>query len=495
MASQNKKEKQKRIDLGVLGFSGLKQYAGSIDEEWHPRLRGDYGPKVYREMTDNSSTIGAINFIIDALVRQVEWRVEPAEPSKEAQTQAQFVEECLTDMSLTFEDLISEVLSMFPYGWSYFELVYKLRKGWSQDSTTKSKFDDGRFGWRKIALRAQDTLERWQFAEDGSLEGMHQVDYTSGKSAFVPIAKAVLFRTRTTKNNPEGRSLYRNAVVDYYYLKRICEIEAIGIERDMTGLLTMQVPVKMLHTDASAQDKALLSQLQTLLAELKRDEREYAIIPSKVTPEGKATGFVLELLSTGGKRQIDTNAVKQYYKVGMLQSVLAQFIQLGMQNVGSFALASSQTDLFAVALGAYLDVISATFNRFAISKLMVLNGVKPEVWPELVHGDLESVPLAEIGAYVQALATAGQLPEDDAIQRKLLEIAKLPMPEKEEGEEVKKQRKPGGLTRQWTEKVIPGGVPTPRPKKTCPKCGKEYLGNPTKCPYCGYVLVQAAIGE
>jgi hypothetical protein len=62
---------------------------------------------------------------------------------------------------------------------------------------------------------------------------------------------------------------------------------------------------------------------------------------------------------------------------------------------------------------------------------MTLNGVPTELWPEVVHGDIETPPLAEIGNYISALAAAGQLPEDAGIKRKLLEFAKLPIPEEE----------------------------------------------------------------
>ncbi len=444
------KKKTGTLDLSSVGYSGLKQFGGVIEEEWHPKLRGDYGPKLYREMADNNSIIGAIRYITKALVRQVEWRVEPADTSTEAAAWAEFLESCLVDMSITFEDLISEVLSFLDYGWAYFELVYKIRKGEEgEDASTRSKFDDGKIGWRKIALRAQDTRERWEFDdEDGGLEGMHQVT-DDGKNAFIPIEKAVLFRTESTKDNPEGRSIFRNAVVDYFYLKRICNIEAIGIERDMTGLVTMEVPIEMLMTDAPASQTALLASLQKMLSELKRDEREYAIVPSETDKHGNSTGFKLKLLSTGGRRQIDTTAVKQDYKIGILQSVVAQFIQLGMSNVGSFALASSQTDLFSVALGAYLDSITSTFNRFAVSRLMNLNGAPRDLYPELVHGDVETPPLGEIGTYIQSLATAGQLPTgDEALQRKLLEFAKLPIPEADEGTQVEKSKKKGGLIRR-----------------------------------------------
>ena len=437
------------LDLGVIGYSGLKQTGGVISEEWHSKLRGQYGPKVYREMSDGSSAIGAIQFVIESLVRGVEWRAEPADDTEEAKLQAAFVEECIEDMSQTWEDFISEVLSFLAYGWSYFEIVYKVRRGLdAEDSTLRSQYDDGKIGWRKFALRAQDSLDRWEFdPADNGLVGMHQVDYTTGRTAFIPIEKSLLFRTRTAKDNPEGRSIFRNAVNDYFYLKRISEIEAIGIERDMTGLVTMEVPIALLHPSASGSDLALRGSLEKMLGELKRDERDFALIPTELNPDGSPTGYKLKLLSTGGSRQIDTNAVKTYYRTSIFQSVIAQFLQLGVTGVGSFALASTATNLFAVALGTFIDTICSTFNRFAVSRLMSLNGVPPELWPYLVHGDLESQPLDEIGRYITALATAGQLPEDEALQNKLLEIAKLPIPDSEskpeykEPEEAKKKRK------------------------------------------------------
>jgi hypothetical protein len=452
-----------KLDLNVIGFSGLKEYGGVIDEEFHPKLRGEYGPKVYREMADNSSIIGAIRYVIRALSRQVEWRVEAASPEKQSIEWAEFLESCLIDMEFTFEDFINEVLSFLDYGWSYFEVVYKMRRGIdSKDPKHKSRFGDGKIGWRKLALRAQDTLERWQFAEDDdTLEGMHQVNYSSGQAAFVPIEKALLFRTETYKDNPEGRSIYRNAVVDYFFLKRIGEIEAIGIERDMTGLLTMEVPISMLESSASAETKQLRSHFEKMLSELKRDEREYAMIPQELNEEGKPTGYKLRLLSTGGTRQIDTTAVKMYYKTNILQSVMAQFLQLGMSNVGSFALASTSTNMFATALGAILDTMTATFNLHGVSRLMKLNNVPVEYWPELVHGDIETPPLAEIGQYVTALASAGMLPVDDEIQNKLLEFAKLPIPTAEEGDAVEKTRCGGGLITKYVKqnKNRTGGAP------------------------------------
>ena len=67
-----------KADLKVIGGSGLKKEGGVIAEEFHNKLKGEYGPLVFREMIDNSSTIGAIEYTIIAHVRQVELRIEAA---------------------------------------------------------------------------------------------------------------------------------------------------------------------------------------------------------------------------------------------------------------------------------------------------------------------------------------------------------------------------------------------------------------------------------
>jgi len=421
-----------QMDLGVLGTAGLKQMAGYIYEEFLPRLQGPLGIKVYSEMIHNSSTIGSMRFLMKALARGVDWRVESATDKPDAKKWAEYTEGALYDMSHTLDDMISEALSFLDYGHAFFEIVYKLRKGETDDPTTRSQFKDGKWGWRKIEIRGQDTLDRWEFdPEDGGLKGMHQLDTYSGKYAYIPIEKALLFRTETYKGNPEGRSIYRNAVVDYHNLKRISQIELVGIERDMTGLLTMEVPTKLLLHNAAPGDAQLRQTLQKMLSELKRDEREYAMVPPELDRQGKPTGFKLKLLSTGGRRQIDVNATKNYYKRSILQTALAHFVETGMQNVGALALFSSQTNFFAIAFGAYLDMIASVFNRYAIPRLMKLNNVPQDLHPELVHGDIETPPLDEIGKYVMALSAAGVDMSDEALQRKLLEIGNLPQPKEE----------------------------------------------------------------
>ena len=155
-----------------LGTTGLYRTSGMVDQEWLRQLKGVRAYRTYTEMRDNDAVIGAILYAIETLIRQVEWKVNPSEDTEEARAAAEFLETCILDMSVDWESFISEVLTMLPYGYSLFEVVYKLRAGPDQpDERYCSRYDDGRIGWRKFAIRGQDTIQRWSFSDEGSHRG------------------------------------------------------------------------------------------------------------------------------------------------------------------------------------------------------------------------------------------------------------------------------------------------------------------------------------
>lgn len=415
----------KGAQLNILGSSGLKQSGGRIDEEWHPKLSGQQAAKIYREMSDNDPVIGAFVYMIESLVRQVDWTVNAGGDTPEHEEAAEFLRGCMDDMSHTWVDFISEVLTMVPYGWAYFEVVYKLRQGPGKDPTKRSRFSDGAFGWRKFHIIGQTTLDHWEIDEDGGIRGLSQTRTSDYRSVFIPIEKSILFRTRAIKNNPEGRSMLRNAYRSWFFLKRIQEIEAIGIERDLAGYPVLEVPPNLMAVNASSEDQALRSELELLIQQIRRDEREGALIPAERV-NGKETGYKLRLLSSGGRRPVDVDAIVKRYESRIGMSVLAEFLLLGTDKVGSFALADTKTDIFAVALGALLDTIVSVLNRFAVPKIMGLNGIKQDFWPEIGHGDIERPDLAEFGGYLKTLSEIGYDVLDEDTERVAREYGGLP---------------------------------------------------------------------
>lgn len=57
-------------------------------------------------------------------------------------------------------------------------------------------------------------------------------------------------------------------------------------------------------------------------------------------------GWKLELLSSGGDRQFDTNKTIDRYDTRIAMTVMADFVLLGHQQTGSFALSDNKTHIF-----------------------------------------------------------------------------------------------------------------------------------------------------
>lgn len=423
-----------------LGSTGLRHYSGYIDEEFLPALRGKRAIQVFTEMKENDPMVGAMLFAVEMLMRKVEWRVEPASDQPADLELANFVDECRTDMSETWHDTLASIFSFLPFGFSIHEEVYKRRDGYQPHEPARdSKFADGRIGWRKLPVRAQDTVHRWLFdaIQGDELRGVIQLPPPSWTFRTIPESKFLLFRTTSAKGNPQGRSVLRNAYRPWYFKRRIEEIEGIGIERDLAGLPVMHVPAEILQSDAPPAKRALLVEIRQMLRDIRRDEREGIIVPREFDEEGNER-YQFELARSGGRRQFDTSAIVNRYDRQIAIVVLADFILLGQQRVGSFALAETKTELFGLALGAWIDAVTQVFNRTAIPRLLLVNGLRVEKPPKLVHGDIETIDLTELAEFVAKITGAGMpLFPDDEVENALRLQAGLPeKPEETEDEKA-----------------------------------------------------------
>lgn len=415
-----------------IGVTGLKVFGGYVQEEFLKRLEGQRGVKVYTEMASNDATVAAVLRAIELMLRPVEWKVEPVGKDAAAAEAADFAASLKDDMSQTWEDFISEVLTMLVYGWSWFEVVYKRRVGpQERDPSKRSRHTDGRIGVRKLAPRSQDSLDRWEMQDDGGIAGMWQVD-PLGRSApvLLPIERSLLFRTATHKGNPEGRSILRSAYRSWYKLKTIEDVEAVGIERELAGLPVVRIPAQYL-TSKDPKDVEVRMAYEKIARDVKFNEQGGIVIPSDVylDADGKPSAALkvdVELLTTGGARTIDTGAVVTRYQRSICRSVLADFLMLGTDK-GAFNLSENKTDLFLRSCEVVLDTIAAVLNRYLMPRVWAVNGMPPETMPAFRPGRVAPVNLEEIGRFVKDLASAGApLFPDDELERHLRDVSGLP---------------------------------------------------------------------
>lgn len=393
------------FDLEV-GKTGIKFNYGYVSEEFLTVLQGSRGIKIFREMSDNDSIVGACLHAIKQILRESRWTVKPGDENvAECKKDAQFLEDSMSGMTQSWSDFISNTLSMLAYGWSYFEQVFQRQQ-------------DGSVIWKKLAHRKQSSMERWEIDDVGEVQGLWQRPAPDYRLVYLPMVKSLLFRTESAGNNPEGRSILRNAYRSWYFKKNIEEIEGIGIERDLAGLPILKPPENFKIDGDDTETKNALAWAKKLVASVRRDEQDGIILPF---------GWEFELLGSPGQRQFDTTTVINRYNKEIAVTVLAQFIMLGMERTGSYALAKEQTDMFYLCLEGWADAIGSTFNRHAVPTLFGLNGVSKEMrpLPYIVHTNIHKYSLKDLASYVSSLAKNNCLVVDEDLKAYLKRYARL----------------------------------------------------------------------
>ena len=421
-------ENSMKRTLAELGGTGLKHSGGEITEEDTIKaLQWPRAIQVYKEMESDSLIAGAL-FAIRQFIRSSSWRVEeyngPDKPA-DAGEQAAFLKTCLGDMNKPFSEVLEDILSFLPYGFSVHEIVYKKRQGLVKDKRFRSKYRDGLYGWRGFPVRSQDTIEDWDITPRGDLERIRQWDPYNGIDVWIPEDRFLLFRTTSYKDNPRGLSVLRSAYRAYYFRRNIEMQEAIGIERDLSGVPIISVPDEILRDDADENQVAIRKYLEQMGSMLKRNEQAFVMLPSNVWGEN-GTGdkiYDIKLLSSSGNRQVNTGPVIERYDRRILQSICADVLLVGGQSVGSYSLASTKADIFKTAIESYLDTIKDQFNEKAIPLLWEMNGWDATKPPTIAHDGIDKANLPDIADFLKKAGEAGFITADDGIEKELREMA------------------------------------------------------------------------
>lgn len=424
-----------RIPTGnEIGSTGLHEFDGIVHEEILRRLQWPLGNKVWREMSDNDPVVGSILFAVEMLIRGVQWTVESAnEDDAVSNERAEFVTSMMDDMEKPWSEVINDILSFLPFGFSVHELVYKRRNGPQKDKRFNSKFNDGAWAWRKLPTRAQDSITRWVFTEEkdgvnrGELRGVAQQPPQGGQEVIIPVDRFLLFRVNSKKDNPESRSVLRTAYRAWYFKKRIEEIEAIGIERDLAGLPIALLPPVYMSPNATTEQKAVLEAVKEIVTSIRNNEQSGIVFPLSFDENGnKQFDFKLLGRENGSGKSFDTEQVIQRYDKRIAGTILADFILLGQQSVGSFALSDNKTKLFAAAIGAWLESIASVFNSQAMPRLWDLNGWDLATMPKLGFGDIEKRDLMVLADYFSKLVSSGTIMPDEDLENWLRDQTDAP---------------------------------------------------------------------
>ena len=368
-----------RIEYTETGKSGLVTFNGLVSEGYTSKLEWPSAYAIYDEMRRRDPTIRTMWNALILLARTASWYFEPAGDTDWDKRAAEYLQDCIEDMSSPVEDCIEDALTCVLFGWSWLELVYKRRP-------------DGQVGWQKWAMRRQSSFERWEFDATGGVQGMVQRPAPDYEEIPIPIGKSLHFTSQRDGGNPEGLAILETAYEPWYYLKNLQIIQGIGWQRTFVGLPTFEFTTKPSSEDLAAVEKVGHA--------LTVDAKQFVSVPETVK-------FRLESAQNSGAESL-LNTIK-YYRLLILQMLLADFINLGVGTTGSWALGSDKSQLFLMAVDGFLDRHATVVNRFGVPRLLealppygeaTYNGGKGK----LVHTPVEKPALAQLGSWLQQVS-------------------------------------------------------------------------------------------
>ncbi len=437
--SQSKRVSMRLPDMSVrAGFGGDHLIVTSSIRDLRSR------PAMFRafaEMRDHSAVIGAALYAIESILRKVKWRVEPGDKTPAEARRAETIDGMRNDMEISWGDTVSEAIQMIVNGFSFAEVVYKIRRGPEEkDPRYVSRYTDGLVGWRRWVFVDPNTVSKWLWSDgdSGSLVGLEQAAPPDYKLRVIPMTKALHFKTREAGGNPEGRSLLINAYLPWVFAKRTMELEAIGVERDLAGIPFAGVPPELLDPNATDEDKAMLEAIKKVVTGVRQNSQAGVIFPLAYDPDGQGHPmYEFKLLTSAGMKQLQPGAIVERYETRAVMALLADFMMLGQSGGGSFALSKDKSSLIAKALEAILGIVADQINRHEIPRIYRLNGWDAKNPSRLVPASPENADLKNLGVFARNLAVAGLLTPDPKLEASLREVADLPQidPEFERGPE------------------------------------------------------------
>lgn len=423
-----------RLRLSEVGYTGLHVSNGQILEEGRQELRFPESLKTYKKMALDTTLSSALG-LYEMMVARVNWRcAPPKDPTPAEQAKADFVNSCMDDMEHSWFEFIKEATSMYTFGFSVHEKVYRQRL-----KRTGSKYNDGLIGLRKLPIRSQDTISKWLFDSTGrNLVGLEQdvtfsddlYRFTTLKDTKVTIdrPKFLLFRTNVKRDNPEGVSLLKNCYQSWKWRTALEEHEAIGISREMRGIPVFYIPPHYMSPDASADQKAIYDYYKRAANNLHMNEQAGMVMPMAYDPDSKQPLFKFELMSVMGTKGYDISEVISRYDNKMLMAFYADLLKMGQEKVGSFSLAGAKTSILAMAIEHRLKEIQTVLNTDLIPQLFALNKWADERLPTFSYEDLDEESLDEFSKAVQRIFAVGAIERDREVMntvRKKLGVTEI----------------------------------------------------------------------
>lgn len=388
-----------------VGSSGTDIYAGYFTEEYLQALRGTEAAKVWDKMRRSDGKVKMNLSAVKNPLRSATWEVLPANDSDQAKLQAEFVSHVLfNDMAKTWQQTLTEILTMIDFGYSVFEETHKVVFG-------HKKFGSYN-GLQSLGFRAQKTIETWELDPNtGALAGVKQwVTGDLERRVLIPGEFLVVFTMDKEGDNFEGVSMLRPCYGPWLRKQTNQKLNAIGIEK-------FAVPTPVLKVPANKFDTKEYDNAVAALEAYTSHQSNYITLP---------VGWEIDFAKSDfDPAKVQTSIDAENKEITF--AFLANFLELGMSGGGgSYALGNDLSDFFLGGIEYIAQNICETLNRKTIKRLVDMKFGPQEEYPKLQASGIADKAGKEFSEILNALAQSKYLTPDDPLEEHLRKRLGLP---------------------------------------------------------------------
>lgn len=355
-------------DMDMIGAPGVTIMSGILDPtsvgEYNPDFGWLQGIQIYDTMRRNDAQIQALEHMVTMPFHRAKWTIKPGGADAKSKEIADFIETCLFhDMSYVSEagnqftqswsEILRHILLHIFYGFSLMEVCWKKEDGWIK--------------WARWIPIMQRTLYKWWVDNGNDLTGIEIYTWKNARKEYIdiPIGKLLHWVYKQEGNNPEGMAGLRPVYKHWYYKDRYYAIEAVGIERS-----AVSPPVFKHGPNPTPND---ITRGQDLVQNLRVNEYMGLTIRNDED---------VEILRGSQKQAAQVQPSIEHHDNEIARAFLVQFLNLGSKEVGSYALAQGQIQMFLAAYQAIASYIADIINP-EIRRLVDWNFTGVEVYPTL----------------------------------------------------------------------------------------------------------------
>lgn len=385
----------------------------AIDQAFH----------TYREMKLDGIISGSMSFL-KAILSKNDYKIGyHKDATKEERELVDALNLSLNTMEVyDKKQLLSNWLQMLDYGCSLNEVVFERV--------------NGKMVFKTISPIHLTTVEQFQM-DGGKLEKLKLVppdndglllDVGRNQQA-ISGDKVLFFRVEPDSDFPLGKSLLYGAYTGWRAKKILQEYEAIGVAKNLSGVLDIKVPseyINKFYAEPNSEEAIYVANLLTQAEMLHAGKGSY-ILSASDTQQNGVRMFEITTVggAVGGGRKYDVGEAIVRYNTEIQLSLQTIVLSLGAEGGGSFALSENNTYLMTLFVENIQRVISQEFKK-AVRMAYTLNGLSLDRIPDIEFEDIMPIDWRVFTEGWQRLLESGGVTATEDLESFLREAGNAP---------------------------------------------------------------------